>query len=204
MCGGSQGRKVLDASEGLEGGQCVTFVEGGQAQPSPLVEKPLKGINQGRGKAWRACIGRDSAWQELMWMDFSCPIASCISPCKKSFLPPFLYWCSEGWAEPEMCSSIDSLGGGQTPREGALEIWAMGSETISVCSRAPITLWVLRIKYTYFGSSRLEQWKCIWLGTMRLQVQSLASLSGLRIQHCHELWCTLQMWLTSHVAVAVV
>ena len=40
--------------------------------------------------------------------------------------------------------------------------------------------------------------------TMRLQVQSLASLSGLRIQHYLELWCRLQMWLESSVAVAVV
>ena len=31
--------------------------------------------------------------------------------------------------------------------------------------------------------------KRIWLGTMTLQVWSLASLSGLRIQHCCELWC---------------
>lgn len=34
-------------------------------------------------------------------------------------------------------------------------------------------------------------------------VQSLVLLSGLRIQHCHELWCKLQMWLVSGVAVAV-
>ena len=41
------------------------------------------------------------------------------------------------------------------------------------------------------------------MGTMRLRVQSLALLSGLRIQHCHELWCRSQMWLRSRVAVAV-
>ena len=29
-------------------------------------------------------------------------------------------------------------------------------------------------------------------GTMRLQVRSLALLSGLRIRHCCELWCRLQ------------
>ena len=34
----------------------------------------------------------------------------------------------------------------------------------------------------------MAQQKRIWLGTMKLQVQSLASLSGLRIWHCHELW----------------
>ena len=33
---------------------------------------------------------------------------------------------------------------------------------------------------------------------------SLASISGLRIQHCHELWCSPQMLLGSRVAVAVV
>ena len=35
-------------------------------------------------------------------------------------------------------------------------------------------------------------------------VQSLASLSGLRIWHCQKMWCSLQMWLGSGVAVAVV
>ena len=41
-------------------------------------------------------------------------------------------------------------------------------------------------------------------GTMRLQVRSLASLSGLKIWRCCELRCRLQTWLRSHVAVAVV
>ena len=47
------------------------------------------------------------------------------------------------------------------------------------------------------------QQKRIQLGTMRLRVQSLTSLSGLRIWHCHELWCRLQMWLESGIAVAL-
>ena len=38
-----------------------------------------------------------------------------------------------------------------------------------------------------FGDPVVAQWKQIQLGTMRLWVQSLASLSGLRIQRCHEL-----------------
>ena len=38
---------------------------------------------------------------------------------------------------------------------------------------------------------------------MRTWVQSLASLSWLRIWHCHELWCRLQARLRSGVAVAV-
>ena len=40
--------------------------------------------------------------------------------------------------------------------------------------------------------------------SMRMQVQSLALLNGLSIQHCHELWCGSQMQLGSPVAVAVV
>ena len=42
------------------------------------------------------------------------------------------------------------------------------------------------------GVPVMAQWKRIRLGTMRLQVQSLALLSGLRIPHCRELWCRLQ------------
>ena len=42
-----------------------------------------------------------------------------------------------------------------------------------------------------------------WLVSMRMWVQSLASPSGLRIQHCSELWCRLQTWLGSGVAMAV-
>ena len=38
---------------------------------------------------------------------------------------------------------------------------------------------------------------------MRMQVQSLASLSGLRIQHFSELWCGLQMKLGLCPAMAV-
>ena len=51
------------------------------------------------------------------------------------------------------------------------------------------------------GVPIVAQRKWIWLGTMRLRVPSLASLSGLRIRLCHELWCRWQMWLGSDVAV---
>ena len=50
----------------------------------------------------------------------------------------------------------------------------------------------------------MMQWKQSKVGTMRLRVWSLVSLSGLRIWHCCELWCKLQMRLRSGVAVAVV
>ena len=38
---------------------------------------------------------------------------------------------------------------------------------------------------------------------MRMRVQPLALLSGLRIQYCPELWCGSQTWLGSGIAVAV-
>ena len=49
----------------------------------------------------------------------------------------------------------------------------------------------------------MAQRKRIRLGAMGLWVRSLASLSGLRIWHCRELWCRLQMWLGSDIAGAV-
>ena len=48
----------------------------------------------------------------------------------------------------------------------------------------------------------MVQQKRIQLASMRLQVQSLASLNGLRIRRCRELWCRLQTWHGSGVAVA--
>ena len=41
------------------------------------------------------------------------------------------------------------------------------------------------------------------LVSMRTQVQSLVSISGLRNQRCRELWCRSQTQLGSRVAVAV-
>ena len=38
---------------------------------------------------------------------------------------------------------------------------------------------------------------------MRMQIWSLASLTVLRIQCGSELWCRSQMWLVSHITVAV-
>ena len=49
-----------------------------------------------------------------------------------------------------------------------------------------------------------EEPQRILLASMRMQVCSLASLGGLRIPCCHELWCRLQTQLRSCVAVAVV
>ena len=49
----------------------------------------------------------------------------------------------------------------------------------------------------------MAQQKQIRLGTMRLWVWSLASLSGLRTRPCHELWYRLQRRLGSGVAMSV-
>ena len=49
----------------------------------------------------------------------------------------------------------------------------------------------------------MVQQKQIQLGTITLQVLSLALLSGLRIQHCCELWCMSQTQLGSGITVAL-
>ena len=54
------------------------------------------------------------------------------------------------------------------------------------------------------GVPVVVQQKRIQLGIMGSQVRSLASLSGLRIGHCRELWCRSQTQLGSDIAVAVV
>ena len=54
------------------------------------------------------------------------------------------------------------------------------------------------------GAPVVAQRERIQLGTMSLQVRSLASISELRIRHCRELWCRSQTQLGSGVAVAVV
>ena len=55
-----------------------------------------------------------------------------------------------------------------------------------------------------WGVPVVLQGKRIQLVSMRMRVRSLALLGGLGIWHCHELWCRLQMWLQSGIAVAVV
>ena len=52
-------------------------------------------------------------------------------------------------------------------------------------------------------SSHCGAAETIQLGTVRLWVRFLASLIGLRIWCCCELWCRSQTWLGSDVAVAL-
>ena len=54
------------------------------------------------------------------------------------------------------------------------------------------------------GVPIVSQWEQVRLVFLRMQVQSLASLSGSGIWHCHELWYRSQTQLRSHVAVALV
>ena len=72
----------------------------------------------------------------------------------------------------------------------------------SLCRTAgPHGLSILSVKCA--GDPVVAQWKRIRLGTMRFLVRSLASLSGLRIRHCHEMWCRSKTWLRSGAAVAL-
>ena len=53
------------------------------------------------------------------------------------------------------------------------------------------------------GVPVVAQWKRIWLVSRKIQVQSLASLGGLRIQRCIELWCRWQIRLGALIAGAM-
>ncbi len=68
------------------------------------------------------------------------------------------------------------------------------------------------IKFMSYVSHNKDKWEDSHCGLAvtnptsiheRIQVQSLALLSGLKIQCCCELWCRSQMQLGSCVAVAV-
>ena len=65
-------------------------------------------------------------------------------------------------------------------------------------------LWHGGLRIRLHGVPIMAQWRRIQLGTMRLWVRSLASLSGLRIWGCRELWYRSQTLLRSGIAVAVV
>ena len=54
------------------------------------------------------------------------------------------------------------------------------------------------------GVPIVVQWKRARLASMKTRVRSLASLSKLRIPHCHELWCRSQTRLGSGIAGTVV
>ena len=57
----------------------------------------------------------------------------------------------------------------------------------------------LFFKKSMLGVLIMVQQKKIWLVSTRTQVQSLAPLSGLKIQHCQELWYRLQTYRSATV-----
>ena len=63
---------------------------------------------------------------------------------------------------------------------------------------------ILNRKCQTLGVQVMAQRKWIWLTSMRTQVRSQASLSGLRLRCCYELWCRSQMRLKSSISVALV
>ena len=63
---------------------------------------------------------------------------------------------------------------------------------------------MISLKTWCLGVAIVPRWKRSLLGTMSLQVRTLAWLSGLRIRCCHELWCRSQTRLGSRMAVIVV
>ena len=73
--------------------------------------------------------------------------------------------------------------------------------TLEIC--ADYCILIIPIKKMRIGAPVIAQQKRIQLEDMRLQVQSLASFSGFKIWHCRELWCRLQTWLRSCIAVAL-
>ena len=89
-------------------------------------------------------------------------------------------------------------------REWRIDWWLSGLEVLGkwghvgqkaqIFSHKMIKLWS-----SCRGSAKMNQ-----TSIHRMQVQSLASLGMLRIQHCPELWCSSQMWLRSDIAVGVV
>ena len=54
------------------------------------------------------------------------------------------------------------------------------------------------------GVSVMAQWLMNPTRNHEVEGSMLASLGGVRIQHCHELWCRSQIQLRSQVAVALV
>ena len=69
-------------------------------------------------------------------------------------------------------------------------------------THVPHLLYPFSCQWTFRGVPLLVRWEWIRVVSMRMQVQSLASLSGSEIQCCCELWRRWQMWLGSGIAVA--
>ena len=110
------------------------------------------------------------------------------------------------WVDGARCqnpSQIKRVRGEGSSGSGDWLHTAMISQ-INHCARRQLQIWKGRNQNVCCGSSHhgsvvneSNQEPC-----MRLRVRSLASLSGLRIRRCRELWCRSQTWLGSGLAVA--
>ena len=69
--------------------------------------------------------------------------------------------------------------------------WALGLLALGKILLYPLSFYMKR----FLGFALWLSGLGIQLVSMRMQVQSLALLSGLRIQRCRELWCRSQMQL---------
>ena len=73
----------------------------------------------------------------------------------------------------------------------------------------PLNFILTRV-FVYLQAKHIHAWECSsWLsgwqtrlGSVEIRIPSLASLSGLRIWRCRELWCGSHTWLGSCVAAA--
>ena len=82
-------------------------------------------------------------------------------------------------------------------------IWPFKEKNLTVPALDNQLLFLVWLRISFIGFPIVAQRKQIWLASMRMPVRYLALLCGLRTWHCHELWCRLQRWLESGVAVAV-
>ena len=83
-------------------------------------------------------------------------------------------------------------------------LWCRLAAAAPLWPLAPGTSICHKFGNMYIGIPVVVQQKWIWLVSMKMQVWSLALLSGLRIRCCCELWCRSQMQLGSLSTVAVV
>ena len=72
--------------------------------------------------------------------------------------------------------------------------WSLGSLAAFVLQWQS---WIVTRKILCPGVPIVAQWSMNPTRNHEVVVWSLASFSGLRIQHCLELWCRFQMWLGS-------
>ena len=89
------------------------------------------------------------------------------------------------WSTNLLSKWHNELGTGLS-RGQQLKTWHLKNTKSNICNG---------VKTQFMGVPIVAQWKRIYLASMRTQVRSLASFSGLRIQCGHELWCRLRSGL---------